>query len=161
MLQAQLQLGGVTEDISWLVQNVPQYTGELVAIVKKGATYLPQIETIVNKAAAQIPNIAKIVDKGAKYIPTLLTIVEDPALPDVIARIQTLHTIAETEKKAAGAAATSSAPAGSALSKLLAPLDVYVWYRSHPWAARALVAGGVVAVAGAGFALGRWSKSRR
>lgn len=162
MLQATGELGGLTEDITFLVSKAPQYASQLVDIVNKAGSYLPQIQTIVNKAGSQIPKIATIVDKGAKYIPTLLSIVEDPALPQVIARVQTLKTITAREAasapKSPGAAVSS---AGIGLQKAIKPLDAYIWYRENPGTTYALLGLGFVAIIGGSFMAGRRSKRCR
>jgi hypothetical protein len=158
-------LGGVNEDVQYLLATLPGHVTEVREIVEKGVGYLPQIRTIVVKAGAQLPKVAAIVDKAVKYLPTVQAIVEDPSLPILVARIQTLRSL---EAKARTDAVTKkkpqpgpAGPVGIGLHRFVKPLDMYISFRTSP--AKFYVGIGIAAVSvvGLGFLAGRLTKRCR
>lgn len=125
------QFGGVMEDLQTIVQKAP--------------TYLNQLVTIVNK--------------GAPYLPTIVKVVEDPALPQVVSRIEKLKAADAAASAPSGipAAAAPSKP-GVGLSRTLPLWDAAIGYTKYPWAPWAIAAGAVVVLGGIGFGIGRWTK---
>ena len=58
-------------------------------------------------------------------------IAEDPALVPFAQRIVVLHKLEESEATSSGKPASSAK--GIGLSKLLGPIDAYIWVRKNPW----------------------------
>jgi hypothetical protein len=118
------------------------------------------IQTLITKAPEYLHDVVEIVNVAGKYIPTILQVAQDPALPAIVDRVKLLRQLEERHT-----VATSSAPAsatrGIGLSAAIKPLDLFIWYRQHPGATVAIAAGGVLALVGAGFAVGRWTAKRR
>ena len=97
-------LAGVTDDIQYLLTKVPGHIADVREIIERGAGYLPQIKGIVVKAGSKLPQVADVVNKGIQYLPTIQAIVEDPALPQLVQRVQTLRSL---ESQARAEAASS------------------------------------------------------
>lgn len=116
---------------------------------------------IFRRAPAYASQISAILTKGAAYLPTIVKVVEDPALPQVVRRIETLRTIAA--KKAPSAPSAPSVPSvpGVGLHRVVPLLDAAIWYSKYPWAPWAIGAAAVLALGGIGFGLGRWTRRRR
>lgn len=125
------QFGGVMEDLQTIVQKAP--------------TYLTQLVTIVNKAAP--------------YLPTIVQAVEDPALPQVIDRVQKLKA-ADAARSAPSGVPAAAAPTkpGVGLSRTLPLWDAAIGYTKYPWAPWAIAGGAIIVLGGIGFGIGRWTK---
>lgn len=91
-----------------------------------------------------VSNITSATEAAAK-------IVSDPALPTVSSLVLRLHR-AQQPKTASGA--TSAPVAGIGLSKIVKPLQLYVYSQENWWVTPAIV-GGILALP---FLLGRISK---
>lgn len=158
-------LSGVAEDAMYLAQTVPGHLAELRTIVEKGAKYIPQIKAIVVKAGSKLPQIASIVDKAVVFLPTIQAIVEDPALPTLVTRIQTLRSLETTARSKAAAAKQPQpgppGPVGVGLHRFVKPLALYIDFRKSPVKFYALLGVGAVGVVGLGFLAGRWTKRCR
>jgi len=155
MLHGQVQLGGFSEDVATIIKEAPRYAADLA--------------TLIRKAGAALPQAVKVIDKGLAYLPTILAVVEDPALPSLVQRIQTLRSMSKPTTAAPprpGAyvppTTTSSAPAvhGVGLSKIVPLIDKYIWVRRNPAVVVGVGLGGVAALVGVGFLIGR-RRSRR
>jgi len=120
------------------------------------------IQTLLAKAPNLISQAVTIVQKAEPYIPTITSAVQDPAMPQLMARVQTLQALeaAKSPPKAPGAPA-APASVGVGLSRVLPLFDVAIWYEKHPWAPWAIGAGVIAVLGGVGFGVGRWTKRCR
>jgi len=96
----QPQLGGLAEDIAALVTRAP-------GVINQAVSVMNQIEP---------------------YLPTVMRVLEDPALPTVVARVNTIRGL-----EVASAGGVSSNVKGVGLAKIVPALDAYIWYRKNPW----------------------------
>jgi hypothetical protein len=158
MLQQTVQLGDFTADLRTLIYEAPQYAADLAALVRQAGAYLPQIRQIVTRAGSSLPQVQTIVEKGIGYLPTIVNIVQDPALPQLVQRINTLRRL-EQKPATPGQPAPAAVP-GVGIQKMLAPIDAFIWYREHPKTAIMIGVGATVALVGAGVLIGRVTKRR-
>lgn len=93
----------------------------------------------------------------------LTNVLEDPALPAVTNLVQQVYT---TEKARATAKTPSATPTGPkvpgvGLSKLVKPLQTYLWVRQNPVKAKLIAVGVLLAPVLLGMGIGRWTKRCR
>lgn len=157
-MQTASVLGGFTDDLRTILTEAPQHAADLAALVRQAGAYLPQIRSIVTRAGSALPQVQRVVERGIAFMPTIVSIVEDPALPQLVQRINTLR---QLEQKSATPGRPAPAPTpGVGIQKMLAPIDAFIWYREHPKTAIALGVTGALALVGAGFAIGRVTARR-
>lgn len=171
------EVGDIWQDVSTLAQKAPGVISYVVKIVNKAEPYLPQIAEIIDKAGTQLPTvlrviskvepylptITKVIDKVEPHIPTIMAVAEDPALPQVISRVQVIQQMEEAAaaKKAPKVpAAPGAAPAkpktvGVGLHRVVPALDAYIYARKHPWVPWVAGGGLVLLLVGVGFGIGR------
>lgn len=121
------------------------------------------LQKILSKAPEYIEDVAQILDKAGKYLPTLVHIAEDPALPQVIDRIEALYAIEKKRKEAEAAATKTPRPVavkrvGIGLDRVVKPLGAFVYLREHPWLPWVLGTGVIALVLGGGILIGRATK---
>ncbi len=109
------------------------------------------INSVVNRLPGLITQAGAAITQIEPFLPQILTLVQDPAFPDVMARIQTIQTLTDTGPASAGAA-PSSGPTG--LAKILPLLDGGIFYLKHPSAPFVAAGASVVVLGGIGAFLG-------
>lgn len=123
------------------------------------------LAALAAKSPALLSQVISIVNKVENYLPTIAAAADDPALPALMNRVEQLKAL-ENPYSAAPAASNSAAPTptgpqnGVGLNRVLPLFDAAIVYEKYPWAPWAILAGTVVVLGGAGFALGRWSTRR-
>jgi len=128
------------------------------------------IAAIVQQAPELLAKLQQILTQAGPHLDTILQIAQDPALPQVIERLQTLKA---QEAAKAPVPADGSAPAtstGSGVDKLIPVLDTAIFLNKHPAAQFALDhpilvgAGAAVVLAGLGagivYGVSRWRAKR-
>jgi hypothetical protein len=113
---------------------------------------------IISKGPAVAGQIAGIVRKIWPYLGTVRQIVDDPALPQIIGRIQTINALPSTKTGLPGSPLQPAAGVG--LKHLVKPLDMYIYARRNPWAPWAVGAGIVLVIGGLGYRLGQRKAQR-
>lgn len=120
------------------------------------------IATLGNQAPAVISSIAKVVKTVGPALSTVRVILEDPAFPQVVARINTLHELEAAQAKPTPAPTPGTGPkppvppaAGIGLHRAVPILDAVIYARRNPWAPWAIGAGFLLLVGGIGYRLGR------
>ncbi len=108
---------------------------EVAELVAKGKETLANLKTNLGPAAAIAAAIAN-----------------DPALPAVLTRLGTIRTLAARSSSSSGGGSNSS---GLGLSRLVRPLDAYIYTQRNPWAVPAGVAAVLAVPFLLGYALGR------
>ena len=108
------------------------------------------------EAPAVVSGLVHVVRKVGPVLPAVKLVIDDPAFPQVIARIKTLHEIEASKPKAPGAPAP---PAGVGLDKAVPILDAVIYVRRNPWAP--WLVGGLLLLAtiGVGYRLGQRSRN--
>jgi hypothetical protein len=102
---------------------------------------------------------SQILTQAGPYLDTVLEIVQDPAMPQLIARVKTLKAVSA---KSSTPTAPGTAPApGVGLARTFPLWDAAIWYTKYPWAPWAIGAGTIVVLGGLGFGIGRWTKKCR
>jgi hypothetical protein len=114
------------------------------------------IVALGSQAPAVISGLAKVVRTVGPVLPTVKLIVDDPAFPQVIARVHTLHEIEASRPPAPGAPPRPpGAPVGIGLDKAIPVLDAVIYARRNPWAPWAALGAVLLVIGGVGYALGR------
>lgn len=111
-----------------------------------------------SEAPGVISGMVRLVRKIGPVLPTVRLVVDDPAFPQVIARIQTLREIeaAQAAKPRPGVPGVPApVPTGIGLQRALPFLDAAIYARRNPWAPWLIGAGVVLLIGGAGYRLGR------
>ena len=91
---------------------------------------LDDLQTIIDKAPGYVHQAAGVVDQAGGYLATVKTVLEDPALPAVVERINTIHALEVSSSVSSGG---TSNVKGVGLSRAIPILDAYIWYRRNPW----------------------------
>lgn len=93
---------------------------------------------LVQRGPDLIHQVVLIMDQVGPYLGTIQHVLEDPALPAVVQRVEIIRGL---EQSSSGGAAVK----GVGLSKIVKPLDWYIWYRRNvpSWAPYAV--GGLAA----------------
>ena len=120
------------------------------------------IMTLGNQAPAVISSVAKVIKTVGPALTTVRTILEDPAFPQVVARINTLHQLEAAQVKPVPVPSTGPKPpapptpaAGIGLKRAIPILDAVIYARRNPWAPWAVGAGVLFLIGGIGYQLGR------
>lgn len=110
-------------------------------------------------APAVVSGLVKVVRAVGPVLPTVQLVVDDPAFPQVIARIRTLHEIeASKPSTTPSVPGVPKPPVGIGLSRAVPILDAVIYARRNPWAPW-LIGGLVVLTIGAvGYRLGSRAK---
>ncbi len=138
----------------------------LAIIPQSGATQLgagyADLATIIAQAPGYLDKVIAIVGKAGPYLDTIQHVAEDPALPRFVERVKTLRAMqAPSTAPPSPEGVQAAGPPGVGLESFIAPLDWYIWMRSHP-VAPWLIGGGVIATfLGLGFTAGYLVKRRR
>jgi hypothetical protein len=111
------------------------------------------ITTILDKGPAVASQVSAIITKIYPFLGTVRKIVDDPALPQVVQRIEVINAMPSTATGLPGSIVVSAPGVG--LKHLLAPLDAYIYARRNPWAPWAIGAGIVLVIGGIGYRLGQ------
>jgi hypothetical protein len=185
------QVEGVWDDLQELAGKAPQVLTQVVAIVRKAGDqlptivkiidktgkhlptvlkviekagpHLPKVITIIDKAAPHLSTIVRIFEKAEPHLPVILAVVEDPALPQVIDRVQTIRALEEArakEKPAPLAPGEKPKPVGIGLKRVIPALDAFIYARRHPWVPWVAGGGAVLLLVGIGFGVGRLTARR-
>jgi hypothetical protein len=186
------EVGDIWDDIGTLAKKAPQVIQYVVKIVNKAQPYLPQIVQVIDTVGAQLPQVLAIIQKVQPYlpkviaivdkygsripeilkkvephIPTIIAVAEDPALPLVINRVETIRQIeaAKAVKKAAKkpppppgvkpSMESAQKKVGLALHRVVPALDAYIYIRKNPWVPWVAGGGAVLLLMGIGFGVGR------
>lgn len=113
-----------------------------------------------------VDDVQKIAQKIPTLLPVIVSVIEDPALPALMQRIQTLQAI-EARKPSAVATTPTPAKPGVGLDRVLPLWDAAIFIERHPAAQFAvdhpvLVGAGIaLALGSVGYGLGRWTKRCR
>jgi hypothetical protein len=99
--------------------------------------------------------IATIIQKVGPYIDTLGYVVNDPAFPQLMARIKTLNEMEVKGVAGLGAVPPSQANVGIGLKWAVKGLDAVIFTRKNPWAAGLVGASIVLIIGSVGYAMGR------
>lgn len=117
------------------------------------------IVALGSEAPGVISGLVTVVRKLGPVLPTVKLVLDDPAFPQVLARIKTLHEIEASKPSAPSTpgvpAPAPGAPVGIGLNKAVPLLDAVIYTRRNPWAP--WVVGGVLLllIGGVGYRLGR------
>lgn len=123
------------------------------------------IVALGSQAPAVVGSLVKVVKKVGPVLGTVQIIVDDPAFPQVVTKIRTLHEIEAAQAAAKPPSPTPSpttppmAPVGIGLHRVLPILDAVIYARRNPWAPWAVGAGLLLLIGGVGYRLGRRSRS--
>lgn len=149
-------------DLKSRLQQLPLMRRGTLGDAQFGSVF-DDIQTLLAKAPNLISQAVTIVQKAEPYIPTITSAVQDPAMPQLMARVQTLQALEAAKSPPAVPGATPAAPAsaGVGLNRVLPLFDVAIWYEKHPWAPWAIGAGVITVLGGIGFGVGRWTKRCR
>lgn len=93
------------------------------------------IVALGSQAPGVISGLVKVVKTVGPVLPTINLVLEDPAFPQVIERIKTLHEI-EASKPSAPSTPGFPAPApatGIGLNRAVPILDAVIFARRNPW----------------------------
>jgi hypothetical protein len=105
---------------------------------------------------ASVSDITTIISKVGPHIDTLALVVNDPAFPQLMARIKTLN---ELEAGASGVAGFGVVPSkaniGIGLKWAVKGLDAVIFTKKNPWAAGLVGASLVLIIGSVGYAMGR------
>jgi hypothetical protein len=105
--------------------------------------------------------ITAIVNKAPQYIQTASNILEDPALPATLERFRRMREIEEADRLANREETPKQPTAiGVGLSKILLPLDAFIYTRRNPWVPYAVVGLAVALPLAVGFGIGRITRRR-
>lgn len=117
-----------------------------------------------SEAPAVVSGLLKVVRTVGPVLPTVKAVVDDPAFPQVIARIKTLNELEKsqvrpTAPRVPGAPRPPAAPVGIGLNRAVPILDAVIYARRNPWAP--WVAGGLalLIIGGVGYGLGKRSRA--
>lgn len=118
-----------------------------------------------SEAPRVISSLVQVVKKVGPVLGTVRNVVDDPAFPQVIARIQTLHeleaaAVASTPGLPGQAPPTPMQPAGIGLYRALPVLDAVIFARRNPWAPWIVGGGFLLLIGGIGYRLGRRRATR-
>ncbi len=119
------------------------------------------LQTILSKAPDLISQAATLITQAQDYLPTITAAVQDPSMPALIQRVQTLQTLTSGPAPAptpAPTPGTTPAATGVGLNRVLPLFDAAIWYTKYPWAPWVIGAGVIITLGGAGFAVGRLTK---
>jgi len=133
-----------------LVRN--QASGRLDGIVDDLATLATQGPAILAKAVT-------IIKKVAPYIDTAVLVVNDPALPKIMQRINTLHDIEAKKVQAFAVIAHKPPPTkdkiGISLKSFILPLDAFIYIKKNPIVPWLVGLGVLLLIGGTGYRLGQ------
>lgn len=122
------------------------------------------IAQLIGKGPELVSQIAQIVDKAQEHLPTITAALQDPALPALVSRVQTLQAMEAAKSSPASTPADPNAtpPAtGVGLHRVIPLFDAAIWYEKYPYAPWLIGAGAIVVLGGIGFGIGRWTARRR
>lgn len=185
------QVEGIFEDIQELANKAPQVISQVVTIVRKAGDqlptivkiidktgkhlptvlkviekagpHLPKVVAIIDKAAPHLPTVIRIVEQAEPHLPTIVAVVEDPALPQVVQRIQTIRAIEEAaaKKEPPPPPGAKPKPVGIGLKRVIPALDAFIFLRKNPWVPWVAGGAGILLLFGIGFGVGRLTARRR
>lgn len=98
-------------------------------------------------------DIQKYIDTAAPALAAVKNVLDDPALPKVTSLVIRLHGAQQAKPTVPGQPTPPKQP-GIGLSKIVKPLELYVYSQEHFWVLPAVL-GGIIAIP---FLLGRYSK---
>lgn len=114
-----------------------------------------------SEAPSVISGMVRLVRKVGPVLPTVRLVIDDPAFPQVIARIQTLRDIeaAQATKPRPSVPGVPQPPAppptGIGLQRALPILDAVIYARRNPWVPWLVGASALLLIGGVGYRLGR------
>lgn len=107
------------------------------------------LTTVFTKAPDLIRTLASAINKISPYAGTVKRIVQDPALPTVLNRVQTI--IAAQPSSGGG----SGGGGGINLAKIVPVLDGVIYVQRNPWVPWAVGLGIVAIIGGIGYRMGQ------
>lgn len=153
--QADLDL---QQRLSQLPVFAPTDSGSVINTNTGFGDIISDLQAILQQAPQYLNTAATILPKIQPYLPTIEQAADDPALPALIDRVQTLQKLDAAKSAPAAPGTPAPAQAGVGLKRVLPLWDAAIWYTKYPWAPWAIAAGTVVALGGIGFGIGRWTK---
>lgn len=150
-------------DLQSRLARLPFMTGGLGDITS-------DIAAIAQQAPQLLAKLQQILTQAGPHLDTVLQIAQDPALPQIIERLQTLKA-QEDAKAPVSADGSTPTSTGSGIDKLLPVLDTAIYLNKHPAAQFALDhpilvgVGAALVLAGVGagvmYGVSRWRAKRR
>ncbi len=127
----------VSKDIAAVMQDAPQY----MSIMNDTINILQKLPSVATQIVGPLHKLSELVKSAAN----------DPALPAVIAR---LNTIIELNKSVA-VVPSPTATSSFSLQKLVPALDTYIFFKKNPWVLIAAPVAITFLIGSIGFAIGR------
>jgi len=103
-------------------------------------------------AASVISQAITVIREASDYLPTIQHILEDPDLPGLIQRVETLRSF---EPPADPYAPSSGPGPGIGLHQFLKPFDIYLYTKQYPIVPWLAVGTLFLVIGGIGYALGK------
>lgn len=102
-----------------------------------------------------IGQATSVIQQSSQYLPTIQMVLNDPALPGIIQRVDTILAIPTAPSSTPGTAPT--APVG--LQQFYPYLDAYIFWKQNPVLTPLAVAAGVLLIGAVGYKLGKKKRS--
>jgi hypothetical protein len=106
-------------------------------------------------AASVISQAITVINESGEYLPTIQHILEDPDLPGLIRRVETLRSF---EPPADPNAPDSGPGPGIGLHQFLGPFDLYLKIKQYPIIPWLVGVGLLTLIGGIGYAIGKRGK---
>lgn len=103
----------------------------IVARTQPLAGFAEDLQTLLANLPDLVHQGAQVVTQAQGYLPTIQMVLDDPALPAVVQRVNTIRALEVSSAAASGKPA--SAVKGIGLQRVIPALDAYIWYRKNPW----------------------------
>lgn len=133
------QFGNIVDDIQALVQQLP------------GA---------IQSGSAALAQLGPLIEKAGPYLQTVYEILQDPAMPQIMTRVETIKSLV-AKPSVPSQAATSNAPADLKLYRAVPYLDSAIYVLKHPWVPWVAGTATFLLLGGIGFAVGRLTARRK
>lgn len=135
------QFGNIVDDIQALVQQLP------------GA---------IQSGSAALAQLGPLIEKAGPYLQTVYEILQDPAMPQIMTRVETIKALlAKKSPSAPTPAGTPSTPTDLKLYRAVPYLDSAIYVLKNPWVPWVAGTAAFLVLGGIGFAVGRLTARRK